>query len=591
LAGVVKEPAKRRNRDDDRSGPDRGRRDRADRTGHAGHAQRAGHAGHEHPVIPPPRPAGLDDCERVFERDFDYVYRTLQRFGVHVSDAEDLAQEVFLVVWRRRGDWDPSSSLRPWLAAIAFRMAIAHRRRSVREVPAGLVDTEDGGPEPDERLTSAAVRQLVLDVLGRLPPKQRAVLVMYELDRVPMKEVASALGLPVFTAYTRLRVARQRFAKELRRHRLSGRADAAGTLALPALCWDIERPVPEAPLLSRRRVRARLERADVAGTAGAAASPMPGGYSGGGLAVPAAAIAAATLLVAGIAWLALIAGTRASTDTAPRQAMAGPARPTAPAAQAPATRNSAARLRPLPAAVLATSRPPGAVTPEALARGVIGYWRFDDLRGSTMARDVSGNGGDCLVRRGDSAAFIDGVLGGAMRLAGGGWLECPSSPALQRLTTEITVAAWIRRYQHQRDLRTIVARQYGSGDADDFYFGLTFGRLIFASRLWGRLEVAIPQTLGQWVHVAAVRSQDGMLRLYVDGVEAKSFLPEPLLRAGTLAGTPYANPVLIGAAFNTPDPTWANQKFNGAIDELLLYERALAGSDVAALAAATQPRL
>jgi len=49
----------------------------------------------------------LDDiCIRIFEADFDYVYRSLVRMGISAADAEDLAQEVFLVMWRRRADWD-----------------------------------------------------------------------------------------------------------------------------------------------------------------------------------------------------------------------------------------------------------------------------------------------------------------------------------------------------------------------------------------------------------------------------------------------------------------------------------------------------
>jgi DNA-directed RNA polymerase specialized sigma24 family protein len=102
--------------------------------------------------------ASLADCVRVFEGEFDYVLRTLQRLGASRADAEDLTQEVFLVMWRRRDDWNPQAPLRPWLAAIAYRVSLAHRRRSLREVPAGLLDAEDQSRAAEDHLQSGGAR-------------------------------------------------------------------------------------------------------------------------------------------------------------------------------------------------------------------------------------------------------------------------------------------------------------------------------------------------------------------------------------------------------------------------------------------------
>ena len=223
-----------------------------------------------------PARASLADCVRVFEGEFDYVLRTLQRLGASRADAEDLTQEVFLVMWRRRADWNPLAPLRPWLAAIAYRVALAHRRRSLREVPAGLLDAEDQGRAAEDHLVSASARKLVLETLSALPPKQRAVLVMHELDGQTMKDVARSLKLPLFTAYSRLRVARQRFAKELRRKQQqasfrTGRATTTSQALLfgPAeALLGAERPIPAAPASVKRRV---LERRVAPRARGAAA--------------------------------------------------------------------------------------------------------------------------------------------------------------------------------------------------------------------------------------------------------------------------------------------------------------------------------
>ena len=55
----------------------------------------------------------LPDCYSAFEAELDFVYRTLRRHGAGPTDAEDLTQEVFLVVWRRWRDYDPHRPLRP----------------------------------------------------------------------------------------------------------------------------------------------------------------------------------------------------------------------------------------------------------------------------------------------------------------------------------------------------------------------------------------------------------------------------------------------------------------------------------------------
>lgn len=149
------------------------------------------------------------DCLAAFQQEFDYLCRTLRRLGAPSVDVEDLVQEVFLVLHRRWADYDPSHSLRPWLFGIAFRVASAHRRRWAREVPRALLDLEDHRPHPEQALAAAQARSIVLAALDRIPFERRAVLVMRDLDDVAMRDIASALSIPLFTAYSRLRKARK----------------------------------------------------------------------------------------------------------------------------------------------------------------------------------------------------------------------------------------------------------------------------------------------------------------------------------------------------------------------------------------------
>ena len=155
----------------------------------------------------------------------------LRRHGVNGPDADDLAQEVFLVMWRHWAAYDRQRPLRPWLAGIASRVAYNYRHRVSREMPGRLVDPPDPAPGPEDRMASASARSLVLRVLAALPAKQRALITAYDLDGVPMREIAAALGVPVFTAHTRLRAARRAFASAVRRLQTVSAARAA----LPAL--------------------------------------------------------------------------------------------------------------------------------------------------------------------------------------------------------------------------------------------------------------------------------------------------------------------------------------------------------------------
>lgn len=137
------------------------------------------------------------------------MYRTLQRLGTAPSEVEDLAQEVFLAL---RGSWstyDPTRPLRPYLFAIVFRIAAAHRRKRRGELAMKLVEVADPAPGPDDLLVAKRARALLLTSLERIPLLRRAVLVMHDIDGIPVREVAAALGIPRFTVYSRLRTARR----------------------------------------------------------------------------------------------------------------------------------------------------------------------------------------------------------------------------------------------------------------------------------------------------------------------------------------------------------------------------------------------
>ena len=151
------------------------------------------------------------DAFEAFHVEFDYLCRTLQRLGIRQVDVEDMVHEVFLVLSRKWLDYDPSRPLRPYLFGIAFRVAARHRRKHAREIPGDVPDVADTGAAPDQVLSAAEARALVLRALEHIALPRRAVFVMHDLDETPMRVIADTLRIPLFTAYSRLRKARREF--------------------------------------------------------------------------------------------------------------------------------------------------------------------------------------------------------------------------------------------------------------------------------------------------------------------------------------------------------------------------------------------
>lgn len=165
--------------------------------------------------------------EAIFAREFSYVFHSLRRLGVAERDLEDLTHDVFVTFHRRRDDYDPERPVRPWLFGIAYRLASAARSRSgaQREVlgePDGARDATDDAPTAEELLDEERRRRLVIAGLDALDAPKKAILILHDLDGVAMADAAATLRIPVNTAYSRLRAAREDFRRAVQRLRARG---------------------------------------------------------------------------------------------------------------------------------------------------------------------------------------------------------------------------------------------------------------------------------------------------------------------------------------------------------------------------------
>jgi RNA polymerase sigma-70 factor (ECF subfamily) len=180
-------------------------------------------------TLPSVRPAGLatrspsDVAERpdfasLYDAWFDDVSRWLLALGAPAADAEDLAQEVFLVVRRRLADFD-HRNVAGWLFRIASRQVVAYRRRrwfkSVfsrrRDDDRELEELPHEGESPAAALETKERRRVLDELLLRMSDKRRATFVLFEVEGYSGEEIARIQRIPVATVWTRLHHARKEF--------------------------------------------------------------------------------------------------------------------------------------------------------------------------------------------------------------------------------------------------------------------------------------------------------------------------------------------------------------------------------------------
>jgi RNA polymerase sigma-70 factor, ECF subfamily len=169
----------------------------------------------------PTRLAGKPSFAELFQEHGAYVWHALRRLGVTPRELEDLTHDVFLQVFRHLHDYDPARPIKPWLFGFAFRVASQHRRRArVRsEQPSAELELVDGAPNAVEHLLTQERLDLAREALESLELERRAVFILHELDGCPIPVVAETLGIPLGTAYSRLRLARDDFSRAAQRLR------------------------------------------------------------------------------------------------------------------------------------------------------------------------------------------------------------------------------------------------------------------------------------------------------------------------------------------------------------------------------------
>jgi len=133
------------------------------------------------------------------------------RLRLRPDEAEELAQETLLAVWRKAALFDPArAGVSTWIFAIARNLFIDGQRRVGRAVPEPEPDADIDLATPEAALITGETEARVRAAIARLSPEQQAVIRLSYFSEAPQTEIAAALAIPLGTVKSRVRLAAER---------------------------------------------------------------------------------------------------------------------------------------------------------------------------------------------------------------------------------------------------------------------------------------------------------------------------------------------------------------------------------------------
>jgi RNA polymerase sigma-70 factor (ECF subfamily) len=163
----------------------------------------------------------------IYEAHFPFVWRTARRLRVPPSALDDVVQEVFVVIHRRLSERRDEGPIEGWIYGIVVNVTRAYRRTARKpgtpavHLPANeeaLNERTDPAPQPDESAARTEALDALDAIFATLDEEKLEVLILADVEQIPVPRIAEALGIKLNTAYARLRMARQAFNEAAARH-------------------------------------------------------------------------------------------------------------------------------------------------------------------------------------------------------------------------------------------------------------------------------------------------------------------------------------------------------------------------------------
>lgn len=165
-------------------------------------------------------PALVPPFQSLYRQYFGFVWSAARRHGVELDAMDDLVQEVFIVIHAKLETLEKPEALRSWIYGIVRRTVSTHRRARRARITGVESEVDSASHEltPLAQTETNRELQLLQTLLAELDEPKREVFALVELEELTIPEVAEALEIPLNTAYSRLRAARQAFEAAVARH-------------------------------------------------------------------------------------------------------------------------------------------------------------------------------------------------------------------------------------------------------------------------------------------------------------------------------------------------------------------------------------
>jgi hypothetical protein len=210
-----------------------------------------------------------------------------------------------------------------------------------------------------------------------------------------------------------------------------------------------------------------------------------------------------------------------------------------------------------------------------LPAGLVAWWKLDEAAGSATAADASGNGNDAtLTGLSSTSAWTSGHTGGALKCDGTGGALVNHSASIDAITKGATVAAWVYRLSATTGFSVVLSRQIGTTSGEYYWLGLSGDYAAISSSATPMISTTtVP--MGTWTHLA-VTHDGSTARIYMNGTQVFSRNASAYFRADTSKVTICGNQNDASGAII--------ERWNGLVDDVQLYSRALTATEIASLA-------
>ena len=158
----------------------------------------------------------LERQSRFISDNLRRIFGQIHRLVRNVADAQDLTQEAFIKALQRQEQLRDEEKAAQWLSRIAHNTAIDFLRRNSRATFCEIENAPEGQSEsPEHRLLRSEHRDYLEDGLRLLSERERAALVLRDVEGLPAEEVARLLGCSKATVRSHIANARTKFRRYL----------------------------------------------------------------------------------------------------------------------------------------------------------------------------------------------------------------------------------------------------------------------------------------------------------------------------------------------------------------------------------------